>query len=245
MKLVWRRSVSTTSGEYYPLDLTEMLAQTAGMTKKLILVTGASRGLGYAVCKALASSKTHLIAIARTVGGLEELDDEVRAQGGSATLVPFDITDEQGLQNLGRSIHERWDKLDTLIHCAAHATPLSPVGHIAAKDMDKAWAVNARATQRLITMMDPLLKAASNGRAIYVDDVNTVAKHSASYRTSKLAARSFVDSWIAESVQTGPEISIFEAKPMPTALRARFYPGEDRSSLTSVEDEAKRLVGSL
>lgn len=230
---------------YYLLDVVHPLAQMAHMEKKLILITGASRGLGYAVATALASENTHLIVVARTVGGLEELDDAIQAKNGVATLVPFDITDEQGLQNLGRSIHERWGRLDTLIHCAAHATPLSPVGHIAEKDMDRAWSVNARATQRLITMMDPLLKAAPNGRAVYVDDLNAVAKHSGSYRTSKLAARSFVESWIAESAQTGPEISIFEANPMPTALRARFYPGEDRSELARVEGEAKRLVSTL
>lgn len=212
---------------------------------KISLITGASRGLGFATAKRLGGPDHHIIAVARTVGGLEELDDAIRAKGGQSTLVPFDITDETGLQTLGKSVFDRWGRLDTFIHCAAHAAPLSPIGHIAPKDLDRAWAVNARATQRLITMLDPLLKAAPDGQAIYCDDRNLDAKFSGAYRTSKLAALNFIESWIAESVQTGPKISIFEPKPMPTALRARFFPGEDRDRLSSIEKEAERLVSLL
>lgn len=217
----------------------------ASMTQKLILVTGASRGLGYAVAEALGGPEVHIIAVARTVGGLEELDDAIRAKGGTATLVPLDITDENGLQSLGKSIFERWGKLDALVHCAAHATPMSPVGHISEKDMDRAWAVNARATQRLITMMDPLLRSAPDARAVFVGDTNQSAKFSASYRTSKRAARSFVESWMAECETVGPKISIFDPAPMPTALRARFHPGENRDDLSRCADEAARLIALL
>ena len=157
----------------------------------------------------------------------------------------MDLGDETALQSLGKSIFDRFGRLDRFIHCAAHATPLSPVGHIAPKDLDKAWAINARATQRLITMLDPLLKRSENGQAIYCHDTQLPPKFSGAYRTSKQAALSFVESWQAESVQTGPKISIFEPAPMPTALRARFHPGEDRTRLTSPADEAARLIALL
>lgn len=209
---------------------------------KLFLITGASRGLGYAVAKHLAGPDKHIIAVARTVGGLEELDDEIKSKGGSATLVPLDITDETGLQSLGLSIHERWGKLDGFIHCAAEAAPLAPVGHIAVKDMDRTWAVNARATQRLITMLDPLLQ---QGRAVHVHDPHIAAKFQSTYGAAKQAALSFVTCWAAEAGSSGPKVTIFEPQPMPTALRARFHPGEDRSKLALADIEAQRLLSTL
>ncbi len=212
---------------------------------KITLITGASRGLGFATAKALGGPDHHIIAVARTVGGLEELDDAVKSAGGSATLVPLDITDETGLQNLGKSIFERWGHLDNFVHCAAHAAPLAPVGHIAPKDFDRVWAVNARATQRLVTMFDPLLKSAPNGHAVHCHDPHPEAKFAGAYRTSKLAALNIIESWQAESTQTGPKISIFTPQPMPTALRARFFPGEDRSTLTATDTQALRLISLL
>jgi NAD(P)-dependent dehydrogenase (short-subunit alcohol dehydrogenase family) len=142
-------------------------------------------------------------------------------------------------------IFERWGHLDGFIHCAAHATPLAPIGHVDPKDLDRAWAVNARATQRLITMFDPLLKSAKAGRAVHCHDIHTDAKFSGSYRASKLAALSFVQNWQAESTQTGPDISVFEPDPMATALRGRFHPGEDGAKLASTASQAERLVALL
>lgn len=214
-------------------------------TKEIVLVTGASRGLGFAVAGLLAGPHRHIIAIARTIGGLEELDDVIQARSGSATLVPMDITDEQALQSMGKSIFDRFGRIDLFIHAAAHAVPRAPVGHVADKDLDRAWAVNARATQRLITMIDPLLKAAPAGRAIHVDDrVNSDGFLSA-YAASKDAARRFVREWAEESRRTGPKVSLFEPGPMPTALRARFSPGEDRGTLSDCQTEASRLIDSL
>jgi len=209
------------------------------------LVSGASRGLGFATASALAGPDHHIIAVARTVGGLEELDDVILSKGGTATLVPLDITDESGLQTLGKSIFDRWGHLDNFIHCAAHAAPLAPVGHIDTKDLDRVWAVNARATQRFITMLDPLLKNAKHGQAVHCHDPHLDAKFSGAYGSSKQAALSVVESWKAESVQTGPDIQVFEPKPMPTALRARFFPGEDRAKLTPTQTEAERLISQL
>lgn len=210
--------------------------------KKIALVTGASRGLGYAVAVALAGRGYHVVALARTVGGLEELADAIEQAGSTSTLVPLDITDEGGLQRMALSIFERWGKLDLVVHCAAHGVPLSPVHHIAEKDIDKAWAVNARATQRLITMVDPLLRPA-NGTAVFMDDAREGEKFFANYAASKAAARAFVDSWKAENPSM--DIRLFTPEPMPTGLRARFFPGEDRSALVSAADEAQRLLASL
>lgn len=211
----------------------------------LTLVTGASRGLGYATAASLADPSRHIIAVARTVGGLEELDDIIQSKGGTATLVPLDITDEGGLQRLGRAIHDRWGRLDSFIHCAAHAAPLSPVGHISEKDFDASFAVNARALQRLITMLDPLLKAAPAGRALLVDDVSGAAKFHASYRASKAAARAIAETWALENAGLNLKVEFFTPNPMATALRARFYPGEDRNILARPEDEASRICQML
>lgn len=210
--------------------------------KDLILVTGASRGLGFAVAHALAAPNRHIIAVARTVGGLEELDDLVQAKGGSATLVPMDLTDEGGLQNLGASIYQRWGRLDGFVHCAAHAPPLAPVGHVDAKDWDKTFAVNARATARLITMLDPLLKAADRAWAAMATDRVAGKAFYGAYGASKSAADALWQSWGQESASLGLRVERYLPAPMPTALRARFFPGEDRDALASCASQAELMI---
>ena len=146
------------------------------LTGKIALVTGASRGLGYAAAKALAAEGAHVIALARTVGALEELDDEIKAAGGEATLVPLDITDDKGLERLGGAVHQRWGRLDLWLHTAAEAAPFSPAQHAAEKDVEKAIKTNAVATQRLIRVLDPLLRAAEAGEAIFCADPEAPAR---------------------------------------------------------------------
>ena len=125
---------------------------------RICLVTGASRGLGYAVARALGARGHQVIALARTVGGLEDLADEIEAAGGpTPTLVPLSMTDEGGLQRLCLAIHERWGRLDLAVHCAAHAPPLAPAAHLADKDFDQTFEVNVRGTERLIVYLAPLL----------------------------------------------------------------------------------------
>ena len=216
------------------------------MSEKIALVTGASRGFGAATAEELAARGWHVIALARTTGGLEDLDDRITARGGSATLVPLDIADEQGLQHMGLSIYERWGHVDLLVHCAIHASPLSPVAHVPEGDLDKDLAINIRATQRIITMIEPLLKAADDGLAVLPVDSNvTGRKFFAAYGASKAAQLAIWASWAAETANTGPRVTTFAPKAMPTALRGRFFPGEDRDVLTPPRDEACRMIDAL
>ena len=192
---------------------------------RLLLVTGATRGFGYAAAEALSGPSTHSVAVGRTVGGLEDLDDAIVAKGGAATLVPLDITDDPALDRLADAIRDNWGKIDLWVHAAVHATPLSPVAHTAEKDFDRAMAVNARAVQRLIAALEPLLRAAETGRAILIDDDPGPEKFFASYRASKLAARAIAEAWRAECSRLGPVVDFYRPAPMQTALRARFHPG--------------------
>ena len=217
-----------------------------GFEGQIVLVTGASRGLGYSVAAELGRRGAHVVALARTIGGLEELADEVEAGGSASTLVPMDITDEEALKRMCRAVHDRWGKIDLLVHCAAHAVPLSPVEHTGQKDFDRAWEVNAKAVLQLITNCQPLLEASPSGRAIFIrDDENTQSKFFAGYAPSRAAGTQIAENWAAEKKQTGPKVSFFAPQPMPTALRSRFFPGEGRSKLSPCEEEAKRLVDSL
>lgn len=214
------------------------------VSQKIALVTGASRGLGAALAYDLAKTH-HVIAVARTSGALEELDDRIQAQGGSATLAPLDITDEGAMQHLCRSIYDRWGKVDTWIHTAIHGAPLSPAGHVDSKDFDKSMKNNVTATQRLITYVSPLLDAAPSGTAVFFDDDTVGNQYFGSYGASKAAQMALVKSWQAETVNTGPNVVIHTPAPMPSGLRARFHPGEDRSKLNSAQSQAALVMERL
>lgn len=212
------------------------------MTQKIALITGASRGLGAAMAEALAP-EYHIIAVAKTVGALEDLDDQIKSKGGDATLAPMDITNDGAMQHLCKSIHERWGQIDLWIHAAVHAAPLSPAPHVNEKDWDKSFAVNTRATSRLIAYVAPLL--GQTGRAVFFDDATIDTAFYGSYGASKAAQLALVRSWQAETVRTGPRVDIATPHAMPTATRGRFHPGEDRSKLTSPGSEAQRIVTAL
>ena len=213
------------------------------MTQKIALITGASRGLGAALAEALAPTH-HVVAVARTVGALEELDDRIKARGGVATLAPMDVTDAGAMATLCRGIHDRWGRVDLWAHCAIHAAPLSPANHVDAKDWAKSVAVNATATSVLIPYVAPLL--GTDGTAIFFDDPETGgAKFFGAYGATKAAQMALARSWAAETARTGPRVRILTPRPMPTALRARFYPGETREDLASPRDEAARLLAGL
>lgn len=215
------------------------------MSAPVALISGASRGLGFSLGVEAARRGFHVVAIARTVGGLEELDDAIRAAGGSATLTPLDVTDDEALPRLGAALNERFGRLDLWMHAAVASAPLSPASHAAGKDFDKAMAVNARATLRLIRMLEPLLKAAPAARAVRFDDVMNGA-FTASYGASQAAARAIWDAWEAENERSASlRVITVLPPPMPTALRARFWPGEDRGGLTPCDEVAARVFDAL
>ena len=203
------------------------------------LVTGASRGLGAAVAEALAPTH-HVVAVARTVGALEELDDRIRAKGGQATLAPMDVTDEGAMQHLCRGVHDRWGGVSLWIHTAIHAAPLTPAHQIAEKDFARSLAVNVEAARRLVAYVAPLLE--TEGTAVLPGDGAAGLAYHGAYGATKAAQVALWRSWQAETRRIGPRVVIHECRPMPTALRARHHPGEDRSTLTSCADEARGLL---
>lgn len=214
------------------------------LTGKIALVTGASRGIGAASAEWLAAQGAHVVAVARTVGALEELDDRIQAQGGSATLAPIDLTDDAAIAHLCRSIHDRWGRADIWVHAAVHVSALTPAPHITAKDLDKVIGTNIRAFSRLIANVDPLIAPSDAPVAVFFDD-GWDEKFSGPYAMSKAAQRALVGCWQAESAKHGPAVHLLRPAPMPTATRARFYPGEDTGGLASPRDEAARLLAPI
>lgn len=212
---------------------------------RLTLVTGASRGLGYALALAEARAGAHVLALARTVGGLEELDDAIKAAGGTATLIPLDVTDDGGLARMGAAIAEKWGRLDRWLHCATQAAPCSPANHADAKDVDRAVAVNVRATQRLIRVTDPLLRRSDTGLAVLMDDPRDGQPFFGAYAATKAAARAWWTAWAAETGKTRLRVVLATPPAMPTALRARFFPGEAREALTPCEDGAAQVLAQV
>lgn len=209
---------------------------------KTALITGASRGLGAALAEALAPTH-HIIAVGRTTGALEELDDRIKAKGGEATLAPMDITVDPAMQQLCRSIFERWGKLDLWLHPAIHAAPLSPAGHINPKDLTKSTEINVAATSRLISYLTPLL--GMSGHAVFFDDPRAGQPFFGAYGATKSAQIALARSWQAESEKTGPNVTIALPDAMPTATRARFFPGEDRAVLADPAQVAQKIIKKL
>ena len=221
---------------------------TQKIAPKIALVTGASRGFGAAIAEQLALRGWHVVAVARTVGGLEDLDDRVKSAGlpgaGSVTLAPMDVTNDDAMRHLCRSIHDRWGGLGLWVHAAIHAAPLAPAGHLDQKDWEKSLATNARATGTLIPMVEPLLRA-HDGTAVFLDDPRAGQPFFGSYGATKAAQIALARSWQAETAKHGPRIVIATPQGLPTATRARFFPGEDRSKLADVQSEAARILDTL
>jgi len=214
------------------------------LSGRVALVTGASRGIGYFIARELAAAGAHVLAVARTVGGLEELDDEIKAAGGSATLVPLDLTDMPGIDRIGAAIHERWGKLDVLVANAGVLGTISPLGHVEAKVFDKVMAINVTATWRVIRTVDPLLRLSDAGRAIVV---TSSAAHSARaywgpYAASKAAVEAMARSWADETKNTPLRINSVNPGATRTAMRAQAMPGENPDTLPHPSEIARRIV---
>lgn len=211
---------------------------------RIALVTGASRGIGYFTALELAKAGAHVIACARTVGGLEELDDAIKAVGGSATLVPFDLADMEAIDRLGGSIFERWGKLDILVANAGVLGVISPIGHIEAKVFEKVMNINVNATWRLIRSVDPLLTRSDAGRAVIM---SSGAAHKcrpfwSAYSASKAAVEALARTWAGETQSTPLRITSVDPGATRTAMRAQAVPGEDPMSLPHPSEVAKAIL---
>ena len=217
------------------------------LSNRIALVTGASRGIGYAVALELARQGAHVIALARTQGGLEELDDDIRKIGGEATLVPCDLADHEAIDRLGAAIHERWGRLDILVGNAGLLGTLSPLGHLDPSEWDKVFSVNVTANWRLIRSLDPLLQRSDAGRVVFVSSgASTRAEPRAYwglYATTKAALDMIARSYAAETKNiSNVRVMLFNPGPLRTAMRAKAMPGEDPLTLKTPDEVAPAIA---
>src|SRR3954453_22881233 len=214
------------------------------LASRIALVTGASRGIGYATARALAKAGAHVVAVARTQAGLEELDDEIRQHGGSATLVPLNLSDFDGIARVGAALHERHGKLDILVGNAGVAGPSSPLGHVQLKQWDDVIAVNATVNFQLIRCMEPLLRQSDAGRAVFVTSgaANQAPAYLGPYAASKAALEALVRAWANETASTPIRVNLFNPGPTRTRMRAIIFPGEDPLTLDTPEQVAELIL---
>jgi NAD(P)-dependent dehydrogenase (short-subunit alcohol dehydrogenase family) len=207
------------------------------LSGKIALITGASRGIGAAVAERFASEGAHVVLAARTVGGLEEVDDAVRAAGGSATLVPIDLRDFIKIDELAAKLFDRWGRLDILIGNAAEFGVFSPLGHIDPATWDEVVDLNLTANWRLLRAMDPLLRAAPAGRAIFVTAgvARGIFPYWGPYAVSKAGLEMLVKIYAGEVAKTRVRANLIDPGIVRTRLRARAFPGEDPAALPSPE----------
>ena len=214
---------------------------------RIALVTGASRGIGRAVALELARQGAHVIALARTQGALEELDDDIRKLGGEATLVPCDLKDFDALDRLGAAVYERWKKLDILVAIAGILGPITPISHIDPPKWDEAVQVNVTANYRLIRSLDILLRESDAGRAVFVSSgaghKANFDPYRAAYSVTKAALEALARTYAAETETTSPvKVMIANPGPLRTKMRAAVAPGEDPMSLRTPEEFAPKLA---
>jgi NAD(P)-dependent dehydrogenase (short-subunit alcohol dehydrogenase family) len=217
---------------------------TKPLADRVALITGASRGIGAATALALARAGAHVVAVARTVGGLEELDDSIRAEGGSATLVPLDLKDCAGIDRLGAALNERYHRLDVLIGNAGVLGPLSPLAHVEPKAWDDVFAVNVTANWRLIRAMDPLLKLADAGRAVFITSgvAATLRAYWGPYAVSKAALEALARTYANETQTSAIRVNLFNPGPTRTRMRAQAMPGEDPAKLDKPHQVAEKIL---
>jgi NAD(P)-dependent dehydrogenase (short-subunit alcohol dehydrogenase family) len=214
---------------------------------KIVLVTGASKGIGRAAAIALGAAGAHVVCVARTVGALEEADDEIRKAGGSATLVPFNLKDVAAIDRLGAAIFERWGRLDGLLANAGELGVLTPITHLEPKVFAQLLDINVTANWRLIRSMDPLLRQSEAGRALFMTS-GAARKHTpfwGGYAMSKAALESLALTYAAECEGTRVRVNLFNPGATRTAMRKKAMPGEDPAGLKTPDDIAPRLLELL
>ena len=217
---------------------------TKPLQGRIALVTGASRGIGYHIARELGLAGAHVIAVARTQGGLEDLDDEIRASGGETTLVPLDLADMAGIDRLGGAIHDRWGKLDIMVGNAAMLGSISPIGHVEAKVFDKLMALNVTSIWRLIRSLDPLLRQSDAGRALLLSSsvAHSARAYWGPYAASKAAVETLARSWAEENLQTRLKVNSVDPGATRTAMRAQAAPGEDPMSLPHPSEVGAKIA---
>ena len=220
---------------------------TITLAGRVAVVTGASRGIGRAVALDLARAGVHVVALARTQGALEELDDAIGALGGSATLVPCDITDFDALDRLGAAIHARWGKLDILVGNAGILGPITPLSHVGPKEWDRVFAVNVTANWRLLRSLDALLRASDAGRVVFITsgagNRADMRPYWGPYAASKAALDALARTHAAETATTSAvRVMVTNPGPLRTKMRVQAAPGEDPLSLRTPEDFAPKIV---
>ncbi len=215
---------------------------------KTALITGASRGIGAAAAKLLAKQGAHVILIARTVGGLEAVDDEIKSFGGKATLMPLDLFKLNDLDALGPTLYQHFPKLDIFIGNAAMLGTLAPLGHLKPDEWQKVMDLNVTANFRLIRTLDPLLKASPHGRVVFVTSGITqdIKAYWGEYAVSKVALEALAKVYASECANTNVKVNILDPGRVRTAMRSQAYPGEDPQSRPHPDDMAHyflKLVG--
>jgi NAD(P)-dependent dehydrogenase (short-subunit alcohol dehydrogenase family) len=217
------------------------------MAGRVALVTGASRGIGRACALELAKHGAHVVLVARTVGALEEVDDEVQKAGSSATLVPLDLKDYEGIDRLGAALFERWGRLDALLGNAGVLGAMTPLTHLQPKVWDELIAVNVTANYRLIRSMDLLLRRSEAGRAAFIS--SSAARRNTpfwgGYAITKAALEMMVLTYAAEIANTNVRVNLFNPGGTRTAMRAKAFPGEDPMTLPAPQDVAPEIVKLL
>jgi NAD(P)-dependent dehydrogenase (short-subunit alcohol dehydrogenase family) len=219
--------------------------QTEGkLENRLAVITGASRGIGAATAKVFAAHGAHVILVARTLGGLEEIDDEIRAKGGISTLVPMDLTDYDKIDEMGETIFERFGKLDILIANAGLLGTLGPINHIDPHVWEQTMAVNVTANWRLIRSLDPLLRLSDAGRAIFL--TSAAARYHRAfwglYATTKVALEMIVGTYAKEIIKSNVTANLFNPGRTRTKMRAKAYPGENPNIIKGPEFVARQLI---
>jgi NAD(P)-dependent dehydrogenase (short-subunit alcohol dehydrogenase family) len=219
----------------------------ADLSGRIALVTGASRGIGRAAALALAEAGAHVIAVARTQGGLEELDDDIRKTGGAATLVPLDLKDGAGIDRLGGAIYERWRKLDIFFANAAVLGAVTPLAHLEPKVVNEVMAINVTANLRLVRSLDPLLRASDAGRVLFMSSAAAAncPPYWGVYSLSKAALEALARTYAAETRQSNVRVNIFYPGATRTRMRAQAMPGEKPETVKPAEELDADIVRML